>query len=140
MDIPPELISAISRRSNQAASPAVCHLIDEILARHGKAAQAILFYGSCLRSGDDLWYVGRFVLLVDNYRAAYTSRLQAFFNMLLPPNVYLPGGGGLKDRLCGPNMRFCLGLISKNRTSKKMASFLSVGAILPAHRFAIRPY
>jgi hypothetical protein len=88
MDIPPELISAISRRSNQAASPAVCHLIDEILARHGAAAQAILFYGSCLRSGDDLDGLVDLYLLVDNYRAAYTSRLQAFFNMLLPPNVY----------------------------------------------------
>lgn len=88
MDIPPELISAISLRSNRPASPAVCHLIDEILARHGKAAQAILFYGSCLRSGDDLDGLVDLYLLVDNYRAAYTSRLQAFFNRLLPPNVY----------------------------------------------------
>jgi hypothetical protein len=88
MDIPPGLISAIRRRSNRAASPAVCHLIEEILARHGKAAQAILFYGSCLRSGDDLDGLVDLYLLVDNYATAYTSRLQAFFNMLLPPNVF----------------------------------------------------
>ena len=47
MDIPSELITAVSRGSDQSASPAVRLLIDEILARHGEAAQAILFYGSC---------------------------------------------------------------------------------------------
>ena len=84
MDIPPQLIAAISRRSDRSASAAVRLLIDEILARHGKAAQAILFYGSCLRTGDDLDGLVDLYLLVDNYRAAYTSRIQAFFNVLLP--------------------------------------------------------
>jgi hypothetical protein len=88
MKIPPKLISKISRESDRSASPAVQHLIDEILARHGDAAQAILFYGSCLRTGDDLDGLVDLYLLVDNYRAAYTSRFQAFVNALLPPNVY----------------------------------------------------
>ena len=88
MDIPSQLIAAISRRSQRSVSPAVRILIDEILARHGEAAQAILFYGSCLRSGDDLDGLVDLYLLVDNYRAAYTSRIQAFINVLLPPNVY----------------------------------------------------
>ena len=88
MDIPSELITAVSRGSDQSASPAVRLLIDEILARHGEAAQAILFYGSCLRTGDDLDGLVDLYLLVDNYRAAYASRIQAFFNVLLPPNVY----------------------------------------------------
>lgn len=118
MDIPPELISAISLRSNREASPAVRHLVDEILARHGKAAQAILFYGSCLRSGDDLDGLVDLYLLVDNYRAAYTSRLQAFFNMLLPPNVYY-----LEREFEGQVVRTKYAVLSmadfKNGTSKK---------------------
>ncbi len=88
MDIPSQLIAAISRRSDRSASPAVRLLIDEILACHGEAARAILLYGSCLRTGDDFDGLVDLYLLVDNYRAAYTSRIQVFFNVLLPPNVY----------------------------------------------------
>jgi len=88
MDIPSQLIAAISRRSDRSASPAVRLLIDEILACHGEAARAILLYGSCLRTGDDFDGLVDLYLLVDNYRAAYTNRIQVFFNLLLPPNVY----------------------------------------------------
>jgi hypothetical protein len=88
MDIPAQLTVAISRRSVRSASPAIGLLIDEILVRHGEAVQAILFYGSCLRTGDDLDGLVDLYVLVDNYRAAYTSRIQAFINVLLPPNVY----------------------------------------------------
>ncbi|MBT8366085.1 MAG: hypothetical protein KJP23_15410, partial [Deltaproteobacteria bacterium] len=88
MEIPIRLINAISRNSVRTASPAVFALIDEIRQRHGQAAQAILFYGSCLRSGDDLDGLVDLYLLVDDYRSAYKSRMQAFLNALLPPNVY----------------------------------------------------
>jgi hypothetical protein len=88
MDIPSQLIVAISRRSDRSASSSVRLLIDEILVRHGEAVQAILFYGSCLRTGDDLDGLVDLYVLVDTYRAAYTSRIQALFNELLPPNVY----------------------------------------------------
>lgn len=88
MNIPLELISAIERRSFRNASPAVQVLIDEILARHGKAAQGILFYGSCLRSGDDLDGLVDLYLLVDSYRKAYKGFVPALLNTLLPPNVF----------------------------------------------------
>ena len=88
MEIPAELISEISRTSARSASPAVQYLIDEILAHHGEAVQAVLYYGSCLRTGDDLDGLVDLYLLVDKYRAAYTSRFQAFVNFILPPNVY----------------------------------------------------
>ena len=84
----PQLIDAISRNANRTASPAVRILIDEILERHGEAAKAVLYYGSCLRSGDDLDGLVDLYLLVDDYRNAYKSRLQASLNVLLPPNVY----------------------------------------------------
>ena len=88
LKIPPQLIDVIGRNSGRTASPALNALIDEILKRHGEAAKAILFYGSCLRSGDDLDGLVDLYLLVDDYRSAYKSRLQASLNVLLPPNVY----------------------------------------------------
>ncbi len=88
MGLPAELISIISRESDRQATAAVRVLIDEILARHGKAALAVLFYGSCLRTGDEFEGLVDLYLLVDDYRAAYKSRWQALLNALLPPNVY----------------------------------------------------
>jgi hypothetical protein len=88
MEIPSQLINTISRISDRTASPAVRALINEIQQRHGEAAQGILFYGSCLRSGDDLDGLVDLYLLVDDYRSAFNSRWQAILNALLPPNVY----------------------------------------------------
>jgi len=88
MNIPSRLIAAISHISDRPASPALGVLIDEILNRHGDAAQGILFYGSCLRSGDELDGLVDLYLLVDDYRKAFRSRMHALLNDLLPPNVY----------------------------------------------------
>ena len=88
LKIPPQLIDTISRNADRTASPAVNTLIDEILKRHGEAAKAILFYGSCLRTGDDLDGLVDLYLLVDDYRRANKNRFQAALNVLLPPNVY----------------------------------------------------
>lgn len=68
--------------------PAVSSLSDKILARHGDAVRAILFYGSCLRSGDGHEGLVDLYVLVDSYRSAYHSRTHAFLNKLLPPNVF----------------------------------------------------
>lgn len=88
MQIPAQLLTTISRISDRPASPAVGVLIDEILAHHGEAAMGVLFYGSCLRSGDEFDGLVDLYLLVDDYRKAFKSRTQAFLNALLPPNVY----------------------------------------------------
>lgn len=88
MDIPEQLMSVIRRNSDRTAPPAVRALIDEILQRHGDAARGILFYGSCLRSGDEFDGLVDLYLLVDDYRGASKSRWQALLNALLPPNVY----------------------------------------------------
>ncbi len=88
MEIPSDLINTIGRNALRAASPAVQTLIDEILVRHGRAVRGILFYGSCLRTGDDLEGLVDLYLLVDNYREAYPDRMPALLNALLPPNVF----------------------------------------------------
>ncbi|MGD8692939.1 MAG: hypothetical protein PVI74_03750, partial [Syntrophobacterales bacterium] len=88
MSIPPLLTTLIDQESSSPAPPGVRALADELLNLYGDAAQAILFYGSCLRAGDDSDGIVDLYLLVDSYRTAYRSRRQAFTNKLLPPNVF----------------------------------------------------
>ncbi|RIL07675.1 MAG: hypothetical protein DCC71_02180 [Proteobacteria bacterium] len=66
---------------------AVAAMADAIRARHGDAARAVLFYGSCLRRGV-VEGVLDYYLLVDDYAAAYGSRFLALLNRALPPNVF----------------------------------------------------
>jgi hypothetical protein len=57
--------------------------------RHGAAVGAVLFYGSCLRSGSDRDSLLDLYLLVDRYRDAYPGQaLAALANRILPPNVF----------------------------------------------------
>ncbi len=78
----------IGRQISQPASPGIHALADTLLATYGKTAQAILFYGSCLRSGDDRDGLVDLYILVDSYRAAYRRTILAALNKLLPPNVF----------------------------------------------------
>ncbi len=60
------------------------------VARYERAAVAVLFYGSCLRSpeaelADNLL---DFYVLVDDYRAAYDKPWLAVANRILPPNAF----------------------------------------------------
>lgn len=57
-------------------------------SRHGASVLGVLFYGSCLRTGDPAHSLLDFYLLVSGYRAAHGRRLPALANRLLPPNVY----------------------------------------------------
>jgi hypothetical protein len=70
-----------------AAATAATQLTDEILRRHGSAVAAVLFYGSCLRRNTSEGVLD-FYVLVDAYRDAYHSRLLAWANAALPPNVF----------------------------------------------------
>ncbi len=88
MPTSPQLINLIRQQAWSPVSPAVGALVDALLVRYGNAAQAILFYGSCLRSGDDREGLVDLYLLVDSYRSAYDKRIPAFLNKLLPPNVF----------------------------------------------------
>lgn len=65
-----------------------CAFTAEICRRHGDTVAAILFYGSCLRTQRFADGVLDFYVLVDDYRTAYPSRLLAWANALLPPNVF----------------------------------------------------
>jgi len=63
-------------------------MAERICQRLGAGVRAILFYGSCLRTGDDEFSLLDFYVLVDSYWNLGTSRLFAGLNALLPPNVY----------------------------------------------------
>jgi len=94
-----ELKGLVAQELSQPVAPAVLAMAEAVRARHGKAALAVLFYGSCLRRPETLLSDSLldFYLLVDEYRAAYDSGLLAFANRLLPPNVFyleLPRSGG----------------------------------------------
>jgi hypothetical protein len=69
-----------------AAMLAARHLAEDILARHGPAVAAVLFYGSCRRDGDATGLLDLYVL-TSAHQAFYGRAALAFFNALLPPNV-----------------------------------------------------
>ena len=50
--------------------------------------RAVLFYGSCLKTGEFENQILDFYILVDGYRTAYDSWLIATANRILPPNVF----------------------------------------------------
>jgi len=85
----PELIELIERRAmGFAAGPELTALTAELRRRYPGALAAVLFYGSCLRSGDVLDGLVDLYAVVDTYRAAYSNPLLAAGNWVLPPNVF----------------------------------------------------
>jgi hypothetical protein len=88
MPIDTKIKHQIGRRISQPTSPAIHSLADALLATYGKSVQAILFYGSCLRTGDDRGGLVDLYILVDSYRSAYRRSILAALNKLLPPNVF----------------------------------------------------
>ncbi|HYQ91617.1 MAG TPA: hypothetical protein VES89_05960 [Candidatus Competibacteraceae bacterium] len=87
--LPPEALTAeIQRQSAQPASPALQALQEAVLTQYGDTVQAILFYGSCLRSGDALDGLVDLYVVVESYRTVYRRRWLRLGNALLPPNVF----------------------------------------------------
>lgn len=82
------LTRLLAERTPVTSSRELLALRDALLGRYGEAVDAMLFYGSSLRSGDLLDGVVDLYLVVDNYRHAYGKLIPALFNRLLAPNVY----------------------------------------------------
>jgi len=62
--------------------------VQTLRERYRDCAAAVLFYGSCLRSGDPYDGLVDLYLIVDNYRCANSGWFKAAWNRLLPPNVF----------------------------------------------------
>ncbi len=58
------------------------------IAAQYRCAVALLFYGSCLRTGEIDGQMLDFYLIVRDYRDAYGKRWLATANRLIPPNVF----------------------------------------------------
>ncbi len=84
-----QLTTLIDNQVNQTANPALQPVTQAILERYGDSTQAILYYGSCLRSNNPFDGLIDLYVLVDQYTTAYKNKsLLALFNWLLPPNVF----------------------------------------------------
>jgi len=83
-----QLTDLLAEQIPRTFSNELLSLRDALLERYNEAVDAILFYGSSLRSGDALDGLVDLYLVVDDYRNAYRKPLPALFNWLLPPNVY----------------------------------------------------
>jgi len=79
----------------EPVNPQVRAMAEAIVARYGKAARAVLFYGSCLREARLDGLMLDFYLIVSTYREAYGQGWLSFANRRLPPNVFPFEHGGL---------------------------------------------
>ena len=70
------------------AHPVVSTFAQRVAQRYCASAEAVLFYGSALRTGDLSGTLLDFYVLVDSYRHAYGSIGFAIGNRLIPPNVF----------------------------------------------------
>lgn len=77
----------IAQELQQPVLPGVEWLAKELAKIHGETVLGVLFYGSGLREPTDEGVLDYWVI-VDDYRAAYSSRLHAIFNRVAPPNVF----------------------------------------------------
>ena len=86
--LPTQLITTVASQCNRDVSADFALFIDTLTNRFGSSLDAILLYGSCLRSGDlDEGIVDLYVI-VDDYRNAYLQRHLSVLNTWLTPNVF----------------------------------------------------
>jgi predicted nucleotidyltransferase len=83
-----DLAQLVTEELEQPPSAGTRALIARLRELYGSAVRGVLFYGSCLRGGDDHDGVVDLYLLVDSYRSAYRNPVLALLNHLLPPNVF----------------------------------------------------
>lgn len=60
----------------------------DIASRYGDSVVGLLFYGSCLRTGEIEDKILDFYVIVDDYKKAYAKNWLAVSNQFLPPNVF----------------------------------------------------
>lgn len=78
-------VAAQAARPMPAALEAV---VEALRLRFADSLQGVLFYGSCLRSGDLLDGLVDAYAVVDDYASAYSARWLRLANRGLPPNVF----------------------------------------------------
>jgi hypothetical protein len=82
------LRSLVAEELAKPVDPRVRGMAAAIAALYPGAAQAVLFYGSCLRERNLDGLMLDFYLIVSDYRAAYGRGWLSFANRTIPPNVF----------------------------------------------------
>ena len=90
------IVAMVAEEVDRPVHPAVRSFAELVRQRYEPSVAGIIYYGSCLRQGDQMPpaddSVLDFYVLVDRYREAYRRPLLAMANRVLPPNVfYLEG-------------------------------------------------
>ncbi|QXQ05773.1 hypothetical protein KX816_16375 [Sphingosinicellaceae bacterium] len=95
--MPPELRGLVAAELAVAVAPEVT-----VFAAHVAgllpSTNAVLFYGSCLRSGSLDGLMLDFYVIVDSYDEAYGGGWRARANRLVPPNVFQVAYAGLRAK------------------------------------------
>ena len=118
------LIELIAQETPEHYSAEFQALRDRLLQQYEGAVDAMLIYGSCLRSGNALDGLVDLYLVVDDYHRAYRRWVPALFNQLLPPNVYYlevqVGGKLVRSKYAVLSMRD----LERGTSSKWFSSYL----------------
>ena len=83
-----ELVGFIRAEWDRSVPPEVDVAAKEISARYGDCVTGVIFYGSCLRTGEIEDKILDFYVIVDSYKNAYEKRWLATANKMIPPNVF----------------------------------------------------
>lgn len=86
--IPASLVEEIGAQCERTLNGDISVLVDEIRSRFGQSLDAIIVYGSCLRTHDFQEGVVDLYVIVNSYSAAYSERHLRVLNAALPPNVF----------------------------------------------------
>ena len=86
--LPENLVSEMALLSSEAVSSDFHVLVEALKARFGSSLDAVLLYGSCLRTLEIGEGVVDFYAVVSDYASAYPERYLGYLNACLPPNVF----------------------------------------------------
>jgi predicted nucleotidyltransferase len=86
--LPDGLVSAVASMGSRPVSADFSIFVKDLKLRFGSSLDAILLYGSCLRSHEIGDGVVDFYVVVDDYSNAYQEHYLRYFNEWLPPNVF----------------------------------------------------
>ena len=86
--IPDKLEAEMAALSSKPVSPDFLLFVDALKARFESSLDAVLLYGSCLRSHEVGEGVADFYVVVDGYDKAYPEHYLRHLNAWLPPNVF----------------------------------------------------
>ena len=87
--LPQALLAAIAEQTDRSVPTELHSLAEQVRQRFGNACVAILFYGSCLRSGNPADGLVDLYALINDYGQVHHNPCMRLANACLPPNVYL---------------------------------------------------